>query len=110
MSTLLEIACFTPADAVVAARVGANRIEFCKNYDVGGLTPSMEDLELVKELADVPVFVMIRERGGSFVFSEGPESSAGSMKSTLTGLMLEYSRRTDEGSDDPDREDATRRF
>lgn len=68
MKATLEIACFSPEDAVVAARAGAHRIELCRYYDVGGLTPSVEDLEFVKERIDVPVFVMIRERAGDFVF------------------------------------------
>ena len=66
----LEIACFTTRSAFVAAQSGADRIEFCKDYTLGGITPCFEDVKLLKEKLQIPVFVMIRPRSGNFVYSE----------------------------------------
>ena len=66
---MLEIACFDIESAIIAAKAGADRIEFCAGLDVGGITPSLQDfLELKKEIA-IPVFVMIRTRGGNFCYN-----------------------------------------
>ena len=66
---MLEIACFDIESAIIAAKAGADRIEFCAGLDVGGITPSLQDfLELKKEIA-IPVFVMIRARGGNFCYN-----------------------------------------
>jgi len=67
---LLEIACFSVENAIIAANAGADRIEFCKNYAIGGKSPSLEDFQLLKEQVSVPIFVMIRTRSGNFVYSE----------------------------------------
>ena len=47
---------------------GANRIELCENLNVGGTTPSYGTIKKCRSLA-IPVFVMIRPRGGNFVYS-----------------------------------------
>ena len=66
---MLEIACFNKESALLASRAGADRIEFCAGLDVGGITPSLQDfLELKKEIA-IPIFVMIRTRGGNFCYN-----------------------------------------
>ncbi|KAK5174280.1 uncharacterized protein LTR77_001360 [Saxophila tyrrhenica] len=67
---LLEIACFTPESAIRAYDAGADRIELCDDREAGGTTPSMETLRAVKEQVTVPVYVMIRARGGNFVYTE----------------------------------------
>jgi copper homeostasis protein len=66
---LLEIACFTPESAIIAWRAGADRIELCIERGSGGTTPPLESALLVKRTVSVPVFVMIRPRGGNFNFS-----------------------------------------
>lgn len=70
----LEIACFTAESATVAQEAGAARIELCANRSVGGVTPEVETLENIKaalaiQKATLEVFVMIRPRGGDFVYS-----------------------------------------
>lgn len=66
---MLEIACFNKESAIIAAKAGADRIEFCAGLDVGGITPSLQYfLELKKEIA-IPIFVMIRTRGGNFCYN-----------------------------------------
>jgi copper homeostasis protein len=66
---VLEIACFNAESAVIAQNSGADRIELCRNYDEGGLTPSRETILKVKSLVKIPVHVIIRPRGGNFVYS-----------------------------------------
>lgn len=65
----LEIACFNCESAIVAARSGANRIELCAGFEVGGTTPDLEVLKRLKSEIGIPVYVMIRPRGGNFVYS-----------------------------------------
>jgi len=65
----LEIACFNAESAIIAGRAGANRIELCQGLEVGGLTPEPEVVKLVLTGVSIPVFVMIRPRGGDFVYS-----------------------------------------
>lgn len=66
---MLEIACFDKESAIIAAKAGADRIEFCAGFEVGGTTPSLHDyMELKKEIT-IPIFVMIRTRGGDFCYN-----------------------------------------
>ena len=66
---MLEIACFNKESALIASRDGADRIEFCAGFEVGGTTPSLHDyMELKKEIT-IPIFVMIRTRGGDFCYN-----------------------------------------
>ena len=55
--------------AVAAEGDGAGRIELCANLSVGGTTPTADLIAAVLEKTQLPVFVMIRPRGGSFVYS-----------------------------------------
>ncbi len=66
----LEIACFDAPDAIVAAREGADRIELCADYSEGGISPDVALLKPFKKEFDTPVFVMIRPRGGDFVYTD----------------------------------------
>ena len=66
---LLEI-CVENLDAAVAAEHGgADRIELCENLAVGGLTPSTELMSSVRRAVNIPIFAMIRPRGGDFFYS-----------------------------------------
>ena len=65
----LEIACFNLESALIAAQGGADRIEFCADYASGGLTPRLEDFKQLKATTAIPVYVMIRPRGGDFVYT-----------------------------------------
>ncbi|RDW95210.1 hypothetical protein BP5796_00973 [Coleophoma crateriformis] len=65
----LEIACFTPASVLLAAGAGADRIEFCADASVGGITPSLADFQQLRRQTNIPIYVMIRPRGGSFVYA-----------------------------------------
>ncbi|MGL6072812.1 MAG: copper homeostasis protein CutC [Fimbriiglobus sp.] len=67
-TVLLEAAIETVADAQAAVEGGADRLELCSALDLGGLTPSVGMLEEIRELTELPIFVMIRPRGGDFVY------------------------------------------
>lgn len=66
----LEIACFNLDSALIAQENGANRVELCAEMEVGGTTPSFEITKQVRELISIDINVMIRPRGGNFVYSE----------------------------------------
>tara|TARA_B100000902_G_scaffold370913_1_gene396436 strand:- start:251 stop:898 length:648 start_codon:yes stop_codon:yes gene_type:complete len=66
---LLE-ACVENLDqALLAERKNADRIELCGRLDLGGITPSREMIiSSVKQLS-IPAKIMIRPRGGNFIYS-----------------------------------------
>lgn len=66
----LEIACFNSESANIAAQAGADRIELCDGIDVGGTTPNLETTQKVLTQVPIPVYVMVRPRGGDFVYSD----------------------------------------
>ena len=66
---LLEMSVETLQAAVAAARGGADRIELCEDLTVGGVTPSAELMQAAREQVRLPIFVMIRARGGDFFYS-----------------------------------------
>lgn len=67
---IFEAPVFNLGAALEAAQFGINRIELCANFPEGGETPSAGMVKLLKEEIDIPVFVMIRPRGGGFVYSQ----------------------------------------
>jgi copper homeostasis protein len=69
-SGLLVEACVdSVASSVAAERGGAHRLELCDALFDGGTTPSAGMIAACKAAVSIPVFVMIRPRGGGFVYS-----------------------------------------
>lgn len=66
MSLPLEICVFNTETAIAAAAAGADRIELCENYANGGTTPSYGYLRTTREKVAIPIFPMIRPRGGDY--------------------------------------------
>ena len=67
---ILEIAVFNIQSALAAAAAGADRLELCENPFDGGTTPSYGTLKTIREKISVPVFPIIRLRGGDFLYAE----------------------------------------
>jgi copper homeostasis protein len=67
---ILEVAVFSIEAALSAIKAGANRIEFCENPSEGGTTPSFGSLKTLISLTDIPVFPIIRPRGGDFLYTQ----------------------------------------
>lgn len=69
--SLLREACCPSLEAVLAAgRTGACRIELCERLEIGGVTPSEALLRAALAATDLPVNVLVRPRGGDFVYDE----------------------------------------
>lgn len=68
--TQLEIACFNLESAIIAQDNGADRVELCANMKEGGTTPDFELTKIVRDKVTIDLNVMIRPRGGDFVYSD----------------------------------------
>ncbi|MCP2029585.1 copper homeostasis protein [Flavobacterium sp. HSC-32F16] len=66
----LEIACFNYESAIIAQENGADRIELCENMTLGGTTPNSILVVKVRESLNIKMHVIIRPRGGNFVYSD----------------------------------------
>ncbi len=63
--------CAETIDACIAAREGgAHRIELCSGLSEGGLTPSHGLIHAAVKLSGIPVHVLVRPRGGDFIYAE----------------------------------------
>ena len=67
---LLEIACFEITSAETALRSVADRIEFCAEQQLGGITPKIDEFKYLNSLYKNPIYVMIRPKGGDFFYSD----------------------------------------
>lgn len=56
-------------DAIKAEKRGADRIELCDNLSQGGTTPSYGTIKLALSTLKIPVFPIIRPRGGDFYYT-----------------------------------------
>ena len=65
----LEIACFNLKSALIAQENGADRVELCANMKEGGTTPDFKIAEQARKELNIDLNVMIRPRGGDFVYT-----------------------------------------
>ncbi|MEO7445644.1 MAG: copper homeostasis protein CutC [Ferruginibacter sp.] len=74
-TVLLEIIAFNLESCSLIETAGAHRIELCDNPADGGTTPSAGFMEQARKITTLPIFPILRPRGGNFVYS-GPEFQA----------------------------------
>lgn len=70
MSIKYEIACFDFESAMLAQKAGADRVELCSNQPEGGVTPSYGLIDLARKNLHIGLNVIIRPRGGNFVYTD----------------------------------------
>jgi len=72
MSSVLIEVCVEGVDGAVAAEHGgADRIELCASLLEGGITPSLGVVRAAARRVGIPLHVIVRPRGGDFLYSEG---------------------------------------
>jgi copper homeostasis protein len=67
---LMEVCVDAVESALAAEKGGAQRVELCDNLLEGGTTPSAGAIEMAKKLLNIKLHVIIRPRGGDFLYSD----------------------------------------
>ena len=67
---LVEICAYSLESCLTAQRAGAGRVELCGGLAEGGTTPSAGLIQRARQHLSIPLYAMIRPRGGDFLYSE----------------------------------------
>ena len=67
---ILEACVETIQQGLLAEKNHADRIEFCQRLDLGGITPDHDLIRTAINKIKIPVKIMIRPRGGDFIYSD----------------------------------------
>lgn len=65
-----ELAVFNPSAIALANEAGVKRIEYCSSYALGGISPDANEFKKVRAEFSGELLVMIRSRGGDFVYND----------------------------------------
>lgn len=65
-----ELCAYSVEACMTAARLGVDRVELCASPAEGGVTPSLATIEQVARIPNLDLSVMIRPRGGDFLYSD----------------------------------------
>ncbi len=66
---IIEACVNSAISACEAQKGGADRVELCENLHDGGTTPSAGSIRFARKHLHIGLFVMIRPRGGDFLYS-----------------------------------------
>lgn len=66
----LEVVATSLADIRKINNSNANKIQFCKNLETGGLTPNIDDILVANQIAQKPIDIMIRTSDDNYIFTE----------------------------------------
>ena len=64
----IEVCIDSVEGAITASQFGVKRVELCSSLELGGLTPSAGLIKEVVQVSKAEVYVMIRPKGGGFVY------------------------------------------
>ena len=65
-----ELCAYSVEACKIASKLGVNRVDLCASPAEGGVTPSLATIERVAEIEGLDLSVMIRPRGGDFLYSD----------------------------------------
>lgn len=66
----VEVCANSVQSAIAAYNAGADRVELCSNLNDGGTTPAKSQIEIIRERVPIALNVIIRPRGGDFLYDE----------------------------------------
>jgi copper homeostasis protein len=66
----LEVIAFNIESCALIEKAGGGRIELCANPPEGGTTVSMGMMKAARKAVSIPIFPIIRPRGGDFLYND----------------------------------------